>query len=260
MPRFAASIEYCGLHYSGWQQQDNANSVQQTLQQAISKVADHPVTVIASGRTDRGVHSIGQIVHFDSASDRQEYQWIRGVNTYLPNDISICWVKQVKEDFHARFSTLQRSYRYVIMNRNVSPSYLHGRVTWHWADLKLEPMQRACALLLGKHDFSAFRAAGCQSKNPVKEIRSITINQSGQWFWLDISADGFLYNMVRNIIGVLMPIGEELKSAGWAQQVLHSKDRTLGGMTAPPDGLYFVNAQYDAKYNLPQISEPCRFW
>ncbi len=260
MIRLAACLEYCGVGYHGWQRQNHATSVQQAVESAVSRVANQSIDVVVAGRTDTGVHAIGQIVHFDTSSNRIEEQWVRGVNTYLPDDISMIWARPVSQDFHARFSARQRSYRYVLLNRPVRPSYLHGRVTWYRAPLELEPMQEAARQLVGKHDFSAFRAAGCQSKNPVKQVSLISLDQAGPWIWLDIASDGFLHHMIRNIMGVLTRIGEGLEPVQWAREVLNSQDRKTGGVTAPADGLYFVSAQYDKIYNLPAPPEVCRFW
>ncbi len=260
MIRIAACLEYCGVGYHGWQRQNHAPSVQQAVESAVSRVANQSIDVVVAGRTDTGVHAIGQIVHFDTSSNRIEEQWVRGVNTYLPDDISMIWARPVSQDFHARFSARQRSYRYVLLNRSVSPSYLHGRVTWYRAPLELEPMQEAAGQLVGRHDFSAFRAAGCQNKNPVKQVTLISLDQVGPWIWLDIASDGFLHHMIRNIMGVLTRIGEGLEPVQWAREVLNSQDRKTGGITAPADGLYFVSAQYDKIYNLPAPPEVCRFW
>ncbi len=258
--RVAACIEYCGAHYHGWQRQKNARSVQGEVEKAISKVANESITVITAGRTDTGVHGIGQIIHFDTMSQRDAYHWLRGVNTYLPDDISLIWTRNVSSDFHARFSARERRYRYVILNRPVSPSYLHGRVTWHPIPLNPDRMRQAVPALLGRHNFNAYRAAGCQSLDPVKEVRTLTVTDSGPWIWLDIAADGFLHHMVRNIAGVLMRIGEGLAPTEWAGEVLRSEDRTQGGVTAPAHGLYFVSVQYSEKYELPETPEVCRFW
>ncbi len=260
MIRIAACLEYCGVGYHGWQRQNHAPSVQQAVESAVSRVANQSIDVVVAGRTDTGVHAIGQIVHFDTSSNRIEKQWVRGVNTYLPDDISMIWARPVSQDFHARFSARQRSYRYVLLNRPVRPSYLHGRVTWYRAPLELEPMQDAARQLVGRHDFSAFRAAGCQNKNPVKQVSLISLDQVGPWIWLDIASDGFLHHMIRNIMGVLTRIGEGLEPVQWAREVLNSQDRKTGGITAPADGLYFVSAQYDKIYNLPAPPEVCRFW
>lgn len=260
MKRIAACIEYCGANYCGWQRQIHSPSIQQNVEQALTSVANEPISITTAGRTDTGVHGIGQMIHFDTNSERSANEWVRGANTNLPDDISLVWVHSVDSEFHARFSALKRHYRYVIFNRRVSPSYLHGRITWHHPPLNLFLMQRAAKDLVGKHDFSAFRAAGCQSKYPVKNIYNLSLEQSSHWIWIDIVADGFLQHMVRNIAGVLMRIGEKLESHHWAQHVLESRDRKTGGITAPPDGLYFVSVEYDQKYELPDPPEICRFW
>lgn len=260
MIRLAACVEYCGRNYCGWQRQAHSPSVQEEVEKALSKVANEQITVFSAGRTDTGVHGIGQIIHFDTHSERTQNEWLRGVNTYLPNDISLFWTHPVDDSFHARFAAKQRHYRYVILNRTVSPSYLHGLVTWHHAALDLFLMQRSAKDLVGRHDFSAYRAVGCQNTNPVKEIYNLTLQQSGPWIWVDVTADGFLYHMVRNIVGVLVRIGERLESVHWAQQILESRDRNTGGVTAEADGLYFVSVDYDAKFGLPKPPEVCRFW
>ena len=258
--RTAACVEYCGVNYHGWQRQKNANTVQEEVEKAISKVANEPISIITAGRTDAGVHGIGQVIHFDSHCHRTNHQWIRGVNTYLPNDISLIWTHPVADHFHARFSAQERRYRYILLNRPTSPSFLHGRVSWHPVKLDEKAMQLAAEGLIGRHDFSAFRAAGCQSKDPVKTVRELRIERHGQWICLDIAADGFLHHMVRNIAGVLIRIGQGLESPQWATQVLRSADRKQGGVTAMPDGLYFVQVDYDDAYRLPNPPPVCEFW
>jgi len=258
--RFAACIEYCGKYYCGWQRQSYSPSVQATVEKAISKIANEEIQVVTAGRTDTGVHGIGQIIHFDTNSQRSPYEWQRGTNTYLPNDISLIWAVPVGADFHARFSALERSYRYVILNRSTSPSYLNGRVLWHPQYLDAEAMQNAATALVGRHDFSAFQASGCQSQNPIKEVKSLRVSSCRSWIWIDIVADSFLYHMVRNIAGVLIRIGEKLAQIEWAQKVLLSRDRKQAGITAPPEGLYFVSIKYEKRYCLPDTPEVCRFW
>ncbi len=260
MTRLSACIEYCGRNYCGWQRQTHSTSVQQQIEKALSKVANQPIAVQNAGRTDSGVHGIGQIIHFDTDSERTANEWLRGVNTYLPSDISLLWTHRVGNDFHARFSAQRRRYRYVILNRQISPSYLHGLVTWYCGDLDFSCMQQAARDLVGRHDFSGYRAASCQSKNPVKEIYKLTLEQSGMWVWIDVVADGFLHHMVRNIVGVLLRIGARLEPVRWAQQILESRDRRRAGITAAADGLYFVAVDYDAKFGLPATPDACRFW
>ena len=258
--RIAAGIEYCGANYSGWQYQDNADSVQGRVERAVSRVADEGVRVVAAGRTDTGVHGSGQVIHFDTHNPRESRAWLRGVNTHLPDDISLLWAQPVEADFHARFSAVERAYRYVILNRPVSPSYLHGRVAWHYAPLAVAQMRRAARMLVGCHDFSAFRAAGCQARDPRKTIHGIRIGHSGAWIWIDVSADGFLYRMVRNLAGTLMRIGEGRAAVGYAGELLASGDRSRAGVTAPAAGLYFTAVKYPQRFALPSPPAPCQFW
>ncbi len=258
--RFAACVEYNGKNYNGWQKQSHAPSIQNELESAISQVANETVRVSASGRTDAGVHATGQIIHFDINARRTELELARGGNRYLPDDICILWVTPVDAWFHARFSALERRYRYVILNRPIRSAYLHGSVAWHRPFLDVARMQSAATHLLGEHDFSAFRAAGCQSNTSVRAIHDIQVARQGDWVWMDISANGFLQHMVRNIMGVLMRIGEGVKPPEWSRHVLETRDRKQGGITSPAEGLYFVSVVYDAKFKLPEILPACRFW
>ncbi len=260
MKRIAACIEYCGVSYHGWQAQQHVPSVQREVERAASLVANEDITVTAAGRTDAGVHGTGQVVHFDTTAQRNRDEWRMGVNTYLPADISLVWAQEVPPDFHARFRARRRSYRYVILNRRVSPSYLHGRVAWYHAEMDIRAMQDAAVPLVGTHDFSAFRASGCQSRDPVRTVHSLSLHQSGSWIWMDISANGFLQHMVRNVVGTLMRAGRKQAPVQWVREVLEGRDRTRGGITAMPDGLYFVGARYAQRYGLPDLPSPCRFW
>lgn len=260
LQRLAACIEYSGVKYSGWQLQKNASSVQEQVEKAIGQVANHAVRVVTAGRTDTGVHGIGQIIHFDTDSQRKPVNWLHGVNTALPHDISLIWTHPVPSDFHARFDARKRHYRYVLLNRGVSPSTLHGLVTWHRPKLDLQRMQQAAALLIGRHDFSGYRASRCQSKSPVKTLIKLDINQQGDWFWFDFTADGFLHHMVRNILGVLCPIGEGRFPVSWASEILESRDRKRAGKTHSPHGLYFAKVEYDPAFGLPEPPPVCRFW
>lgn len=251
--RFAIGIDFNGRAYRGWQtQQPGVRSVQQTLEQAIGKVANHPVTVIAAGRTDAGVHASGMVAHFDSDADRNERSWLLGVNTQLPEDIALRWITPVSDEFHARFKAVARRYRYVIFNHPLRSSLLAGLVTWHYHALDLARMQAAARYLVGEHDFTSFRAIGCQAKKAVRNVHFLELTQQGPLIVLDIQADGFLHHMVRNIAGVLMAIGQGKAEPEWAQAVLQAKDRTLGGVTAPADGLYFVDALYPDQFSLPK--------
>ncbi|HEX6591033.1 MAG TPA: tRNA pseudouridine(38-40) synthase TruA [Moraxellaceae bacterium] len=251
--RFAIGVDYNGRGYRGWQtQQPGVKSVQETLEAAIARVANEKVTVIAAGRTDAGVHGSGMIAHFDTDAVRPERSWLLGVNTQLPEDISLRWITPVSEDFHARFRAVARRYRYVIFNHPLRSSLLAGMVTWHYHALDLGRMQAAAQHLVGRHDFTSFRAIGCQAKKAERDVHFLRLVQQGPLIVLDIQADGFLHHMVRNIAGVLMAIGQGKAGPEWAREVLEARDRTLGGVTAPSDGLYFVDALYPPEFILPR--------
>ena len=258
--RFAAGIEYNGALYRGWQRQRGARTVQEAVETALSRVADHPVEVVTAGRTDTGVHASGQTVHFDSSSRRTEYQWWRGANSQLPEDVRVLWVQPVADDFHARFRATQRSYRYIVLNRPIPSALVRQLTSWDYRPLDIERMQRAAARLLGRHDFSAFRAAGCQAHTPLRTVSQLLVQRSGDWVWLDISADAFLQHMVRNIVGVLSSIGCGERPVEWAATVLDSRDRTQAGVTAAPEGLYLTAVLYPDRYRLPVPQPGPRFW
>lgn len=247
--RIALGIEYNGSGFHGWQlQQAGIRSVQYEVEQAIAKVADHAVRIHCAGRTDTGVHALEQVVHFDTQASRPQRAWTQGVNVNLPADVSMLWSTQVAEEFHARFSAERRTYRYLILNRPVRSALQHGRATWIHRPLDAEMMHEAARGLLGTHDFSSYRALGCQAKSPVRTLHRISVRRSGEMIELQIEANAFLHHMVRNIAGVLIAIGKGEAGSGWAAEVLHLRDRRLGGVTAPPDGLYFEKVQYPAEY------------
>lgn len=251
--RIAIGVDFNGRNYRGWQtQQPGVRSVQETLESAIARVANHPVTVHGAGRTDAGVHGSGMVAHFDTDALRSERSWMLGVNTHLPDDIALRWVCPVSDEFHARFKAVARRYRYVIYNHAFRSSLLAGMVTWHYHKLDLARMQAAARYLVGEHDFTSFRAVACQAPHPRRHVHFIELTQRGPLIVLDIQANGFLHHMVRNIAGVLMAIGQGKAEPEWAQEVLHAQDRTLGGVTAPPDGLYFVDVHYPEQFVLPR--------
>ncbi|MFG1496651.1 tRNA pseudouridine(38-40) synthase TruA [Saccharospirillum sp. HFRX-1] len=250
--RVAMGVEYRGTDYYGWQiQKTGVPTVQGALTEAISSVANHPVDLIVAGRTDAGVHASNQVIHFDTFSVRKEYGWTVGTNTRLPRDISVQWAKIVDTHFHARFAARERAYRFVVYNAPIPSGILRDGMTWERQPLDIERMQQAAQLLIGEHDFSAFRASECQAKSPVKEVRELTLVQQGRLIVLQARANGFLHHMVRNIMGVLLAIGRGDKPVEWAQQVLETRDRNQGGVTAPGAGLYFVRANYD-RDDLPR--------
>lgn len=258
--RIAAIVEYDGSRFSGWQLQDGDRTVQGCVEEAVSKVANGPLRVTVAGRTDAGVHASGQVIHFDSTANRSDYEWLRGVNSNLPDDVALLWVGQVESSFHARFSATGRHYRYVILNRSVRPTYLARRVTWDYRPLDIAPMQQAAALLTGTHDFTSFRAMQCQAKDPVKELRHLDVSREGEFVFIDAHANAFLHHMVRNIAGVLMTIGAAERMPAWTQEVLQARDRAVAGITASADGLYLTGIDYPEQYNIPRIPSNLGFW
>ncbi|HDZ57159.1 MAG TPA: tRNA pseudouridine(38-40) synthase TruA [Pseudomonas xinjiangensis] len=251
--RVAACIEYRGTAYRGWQrQQPGVRSVQEQVEKALSKVANHPVSTSCAGRTDAGVHASCQIIHFDSDAQRTPFNWFHGVNANLPADISLAWAHPVDPDFHARFSAMARRYRYVIYNDPVRPAHLAHEVTWNYRPLDVERMHEAAQALLGEHDFTAYRAVACQAKSPVKKVHHLRLIRFGQFIVLDIRANAFLHHMVRNIAGVLMQIGAGERPIDWAREVLEARSRREGGLTAPAFGLYLVDVTYPERFVLPR--------
>jgi tRNA pseudouridine38-40 synthase len=249
--RIAMGVEYAGSAFHGWQAQGDVDTVQERLEGALTTVADHPVRVHCAGRTDTGVHGLGQVVHFDTTAERSSRNWLLGTNVNLPSDISVHWAKEVPDTFHARFSALSRSYRYIILNRMTRSANWYNRAVWIHHPLDVERMQQASNCLVGTHDFSSYRALGCQAKSPVRTVHNLDVRRDGEIITLDISANAFLHHMVRNIAGVLIAIGKSDRPVEWSRQVLEYKNRTLGGVTAPPDGLYLVGVEYPPEFQLP---------
>ena len=254
MPRFAAGLEYDGRAYSGWQYQPGLNTVQGAVQGALARVADAPIEVVCAGRTDAGVHASAQVLHFDSDAVRGERAWRLGANTYLPPDVSLLWVREIPPHFHARFSATARSYRYLILNRDSRPALAMGRATWERRPLDATLMNECAQLLVGEHDFSAFRAIECQSKSPMRCVEQIAVTREGEWLRLDITANAFLHHMVRNVAGLLMAVGEGESPPERVARVLASRDRKTNAATAPPDGLYLAAVRYPAEFGLPAQS------
>jgi tRNA pseudouridine38-40 synthase len=253
--RIALGLEYDGSAFHGWQaQQEGLRSVQACVESALSRVADHPLRVVTAGRTDAGVHAAAQVVHFDTRARREPRAWVFGGNSHLPGDVSLLWARPVDDAFHARFSALARHYRYVILDRPSRPGLGRGRITWCYRPLDVERMAAAAAYLLGTHDFSAYRAVGCQAKSPVRTVHRLDVIRHGQRVVIAASANAFLHHMVRNIAGVLMAIGGGAREPRWAREVLEARDRNRGGVTAPPEGLYLVGVDYPSEYALPAPS------
>lgn len=258
--RIAIGIEFDGSAFFGWQFQGHARAVQQVVEEALSKIADHPVRVHAAGRTDAGVHARGMVAHFDTTAQRSMRAWVMGTNSNLPKDAGLLWAQEVSEDFHARFRATSRRYRYVIYERATRSPLLERRATWVYRPLDVERMQQGAAYLIGTHDFSSYRAQACQSKKPVKTVTLLSVRRAGELIYIDIQADGFLHHMVRNIAGVLIAIGQGEREPVWAKEVLDARDRNVGGITAPPDGLYFMEAAYPEEFALPRVSSPILVW
>lgn len=254
--RLALCVSYNGFNYYGWQRQpDELPCIQQILEKAISKVADHLVEVICAGRTDKGVHALGQVVHFDTHAERNQRGWLLGINTHLPHDVRVQWVQPVIEDFHARFSAVSRRYRYVIYNNFVPSALFHQQTTWYLQPLDEKKMAEAGQYLIGEHDFSSYRAVECQARSPVRTVHDLTITRQNKFIFMDIQANAFLHHMVRNIAGVLMSIGSGHHPPIWAQEVLAAKDRRVGDITAPANGLYFMEVSYPENFDLPKQHE-----
>lgn len=256
MIRLAAGIEYDGSAYNGWQYQPHAPSVQETVEAALSQIADEPIRVVCAGRTDTGVHASGQVVHFDTAAARAPHQWVMGANSRLPPDINLLWLKPVMEDFHARFRAQRRTYRYLILNRPQRSALLARRATVVYERLDVEPMQEAAKLLIGEHDFSSFRAAACQASSAIRRIEYFRINRLGELVLLEVCANAFLHHMVRNFAGSLIAVGKGEQPAQWVGELLEAKDRRLAAATAPAQGLYLSHVAYPACYALPQPEPP----
>ncbi|MDP1593385.1 MAG: tRNA pseudouridine(38-40) synthase TruA [Gallionella sp.] len=253
--RIALGVEYDGRPYCGWQSQAEGQTVQDAMQAALSQIAGAPISVIAAGRTDTGVHALEQVIHFDTQAERPLTAWVRGANALLPDSIAVRWAHLVPDEFHARFSAHGRSYRYLLINRPVRPAIQAGKAGWFYAPLDVAAMQAAAQCLLGEHDFSAFRASQCQAKSPVKTLNKLDIYLDGEMLVFDVSANAFLHHMVRNLVGCLVYVGKGKYSPEWLAGVLESRERRLAAPTFSPDGLYLRRIQYDAKWGLPQEQE-----
>jgi tRNA pseudouridine38-40 synthase len=252
--RIALGIEYDGSRFCGWQTQPQGCGAQDALERGLAEIAGEPVSTVCAGRTDAGVHALGQVAHFDTTAQRPLAAWVRGTNALLPPALAVRWSHAVAADFHARYSAVSRSYRYLLLNREVRPAADNGKVGWFHLPLDLEKMRAGARLLLGEHDFSAFRAAECQARTPVRTLHRVEIAREGDLLTFDVRANAFLHHMVRNIAGSLLLVGRGERTVAWVGEVLASRDRTRAGPTAPPQGLYFVGAEYLREYGLPSYT------
>jgi tRNA pseudouridine38-40 synthase len=255
MTRIAVGIEYDGSGLAGWQQQEQAPSIQQALQLALGRVCDHPVEVIAAGRTDAGVHSRGQVAHFESAAARGERALVLGANSHLPAGIAVRWAREVPDHFHARYSALARTYRYCILNRSARSALAAGRAAFLHRPLHVEAMRQAAQHLIGSHDFTSFRAAECQARSPQRDLVALRVERVGDFVVLEVTANAFLHHMVRNIAGLLIHVGCGEAPPGFAAEVLAARDRRIAPATAPAAGLYFWRVHYPTVFGLPDDSD-----
>ncbi|WP_371324833.1 tRNA pseudouridine(38-40) synthase TruA [Dechloromonas sp. ZY10] len=253
--RIALGLEYFGHRFRGWQSQASGGTVQDALETALAQIAAGPVATLCAGRTDAGVHATQQVVHFDVSVERPLTAWVRGVNTHLPDGVAVRWAQPVDDEFHARFSARGRRYRYLLLNRPQRPGLWQGRVGWYHGELDLGAMQVAAARFIGEHDFSAFRAAECQAKSPIKTMSQATVRRCGPLLVFDFAASAFLHHMVRNLVGTLVHIGKGAQPASWADELLQMQDRKLAAPTFAPDGLYFRGPVYEAHWQLPDPAD-----
>jgi tRNA pseudouridine38-40 synthase len=249
--RLAVGLEYDGSAYAGWQTQAHSPSIQEAAERAFARVADHPLSLTCAGRTDAGVHAFGQVAHFDTHSVRTPRAWVLGATAALPEDVSVQWAAEVPNDFHARYSALARTYRYVIVNRASRPALERHRACWVHRALDVPRMTDAAAYLVGEHDFSSFRSSECQSRTPIRRVEAIDVRRLGDHIEIDVRANAFLHHMVRNIAGLLIRIGGGDEEVGWARSVLEARDRRLSAPTAPASGLYLMEVRYPDAFGLP---------
>lgn len=249
--RIALRVEYNGAKFYGWQAQHKLSTLQSSLEQALSKVANEPIRVSCAGRTDAGVHATHQVVHFDTQAPRKSHAWILGTNSYLPASMSVHWAKVVEDSFHARFSAMSRRYQYIIYNKNVRSGLFAALTAWVHCPLDATKMHIAAKSLIGEQDFTSFRSAECQSKTPNRHVFAVEVVRKNNYILIDIIANAFLHHMVRNIVGVLIEIGAARKQVSWCAELLKARNRNLAGKIAPPQGLYLTGVRYADVYQLP---------
>lgn len=252
--RIALGISYQGTCYHGWQTQVGLRTIQSTLEEAIANVADHSVTLTCAGRTDKGVHAVGQVAHFDTHALRSNHAWLLGINSHLPHDIRIDWLREMSDEFHARFSAKTRRYRYIIYNATRCSALWNHYTTHCYQPLNETCMQTAAHYLVGEHDFSSFRAVGCQSRSAIRHVYQLTVVRHDRYVMIDVIANAFLHHMVRNIAGLLIWIGSGKHDPSWANDVLLAKDRTQAAITAKSNGLYLAEVVYPENFSIVKPS------
>lgn len=253
--RIVLVLEYDGSRYCGWQSQPHGRAIQDVVEAALASIAGEKIRIITAGRTDTGVHALYQVVHFDTLTQRPVSAWTRGVNAFLPDDVAVRWAAEVPGDFHARYSAIERRYLYLLLNQPTRPGIRHHSVGWFHSPLDLAKMQTAAHYLIGEHDFSAFRAAECQAKSPVRTITQLSITRQGNLLMFDVRANAFLHHMVRNIIGCLVYVGKGKYSSEWIDELLKKNNRTLAAPTFSAAGLYLAGVKYDLSWGLPVFPE-----
>ncbi len=249
--RIVIGLEYDGSSFAGWQSQPHGRTVQDVVEHALSQVADSGIRTVCAGRTDAGVHALAQVAHFDTQARRPLSAWVRGVNALLPPTVAVRWAATVPEEFHARFSAVSRRYRYLLLNRPVRPALQSGRAGWFHRPLDVAAMADGAGHLLGEHDFTAFRAAECQAKSPIKVLQRASVSRHNELVVLEFQANAFLHHMVRNLVGALVYVGQGKHPPEWIGQLLAGRDRARAAPTFDAAGLYFLGADYDAGWGLP---------
>jgi tRNA pseudouridine38-40 synthase len=253
--RIALVLEYDGSNFCGWQSQPSGGSVQDALETALSRIAGNAIRVLTAGRTDAGVHAAFQVVHFDTEAQRPMNAWIRGVNTFLPEGIAVLWASPMPLDFHARYCAIERCYLYLLLTHPVRPALDQGKTGWFHQSLDLESMRSAAGFLLGEHDFSAFRAAECQARSPMRNLTKLEIARHGNIVAFEIRANAFLHHMVRNIVGSLVYVGKGKYPPEWMAEVLARRKREIAAPTFSAAGLYLAGIGYDDKWKVPKFVE-----
>jgi tRNA pseudouridine38-40 synthase len=258
--RLALTLAYDGMAFDGWQTQASGRTVQDTLERALSQMADEPISTVCAGRTDAGVHALGQVVHFDTGATRPLQAWVRGVNALLPPTVAVQDARAVRDDFHARFCAVRRHYRYLLHVSPVRHPLLAQRVGWSFRELELSRMRQAAQCLIGEHDFSAFRSAQCQAASPVRRLECITFRRDGPLISIDFVGNAFLHHMIRNLVGMLVMIGDGRKPEQWAGELLNGRDRRAAPATYGAQGLYLVGAEYPDHHGLAPVSASALDW
>jgi tRNA pseudouridine38-40 synthase len=257
--RIALGLQYDGAAFSGWQTQPNGQTLQDHLERAIAQFigeAQLEIKTITAGRTDAGVHALGQVVHFDTEVDRPDFSWVRGINAFLPKAMAVHWAKPVLASFDARYSAFERTYCYALLSAAHPMPLLVGKaglcILPQDKKLDVDAMRKASQCLIGEHDFSSFRSSECQSKTPIKTLYQLEIHENGPWTYFVFRGNAFLHHMVRNLMGSLIAVGTGKESADWVESLLNAKNRQLAAPTFMPDGLYLARVSYPAEYEIPR--------